>query len=149
MTSRSPAPLWDKSGLCLKVRPDRSASLQLSARESSLRSLPKCSIFWDRRRRINPRNSQGRRSRRFEENCPYFLNTSFSSASVVGASRLSVTNTVSPCCSITTAPSSVVHACRPCRRSILYLGCSTGAAWAEEVFPISSAFLYLLGSERA
>ncbi len=46
-------------------------------------------------------------------------NTSFSSAAVVAASRLSLTSTVSPSSSITTGPSSVVQTWRPCNWSVL------------------------------
>jgi len=60
----------------------------------------------------------GRNGGRPEEEVGHFAavdagNTSFSSAPVVAASRLSLTSTVSPCASMTTAPSSVVQTCRP------------------------------------
>src|SRR5215469_4904193 len=45
------------------------------------------------------------------------LSTSFSRVAVVAGSRLSLTKTVSPCCSITMVPSSVFHSCRPLRRA--------------------------------
>src|ERR1700722_3031058 len=84
----------------------------------------------------------------FTSSLLHFLKISFSKVSVVGASRLSLTSTVSPCCSITTVPSSVVQAWRPWRSSILYLECCISAG-LDVVFPASSTFLYLAVSACA
>ena len=120
MASRLAGLPWDRFGPCWEERRGRSADSRSSAAAGSSRSRPRSNISW--------RNCRTRKKRRSSSEVAndsiYFgvagaANTSFSRAAVVAASRLSLTNTVSPCSSITTAPSSVVQAWRPFSRSIL------------------------------
>jgi hypothetical protein len=97
-----------------------------------------------------PRKNYGTLSSRVPCYCVSFAapNTSFSSVAVVAESRLSLTSTVSPCCSMTTVPSSVFHKCRPFRTSPLSSG-PWAAGWLARASPTSSTFLYRCPSDRA